>query len=152
MLAGSAGSSSPPPTGAARPVHCALIRARLTDADVQGANHHSAYLKWLEEARLGWLRACGVPYRRNFADRGLAIVVAELSIQYLRPTTFEDQILVTILLQRASRVRLALGYELHRAAGELVATAQTKLAFVNMQGQPVRLPREHPLLQGRTDR
>ncbi len=147
MPAGSADSSSPPPSGALRPVHCELIRARFTDADPQGANHHSAYVKWLEEARLGWLRRCGVPYRRNFADRGLAIVVAELSIKYLRPTTFEDQVLVTILLQRASRARLDLAYELHRSAGELVATAQTKLAFVNLQGQPVRLPREHPLLK-----
>ncbi len=127
-------------------VHRELVRARFTDADAQGANHHSAYVIWLEEARLGWLRCRGMPYRSAFAEQGLAIVVVELSVRYLRPTTLEDQLTVTVLLKRGSRVRLDLEYELHRAGGELVATAQTKLAFVDLQGHPVRLPRGHPML------
>ena len=127
-------------------VHRELVRARFTDADAQGANHHSAYVKWLEEARLGWLRRRGIPYRSVFADQGLAIVVVELSLRFLRPTTFEDQVTVTILLERGTRARLDLAYQLHRAGGELVATARTRLAFVNLQGQPLRLPGDHPLL------
>lgn len=128
-------------------VHRELIRARFTDADAQGAVHHSTYVKWLEEARLGWLRRRGVPYRKTFAGRGLAIVVAELSLRFVNLTTFEDQILVSIRLAKGNRARLDLEYELHRAGGELVATARTRLAFVDSNGRPIRLPRDHPLLE-----
>lgn len=128
-------------------VHCELIRARFTDADAQGAVHHSTYVKWLEEARLGWLRRRGIPYRTTFAGRGLAIVVSELSLKFVNLTTFEDQILVSIRLAKGNRARLDLEYELHRAGGELVATACTRLAFVDSNGRPVRLPRGHPLLE-----
>ena len=128
-------------------VHPELIRARFTDADAQGAVHHSTYVKWLEEARLGWLRSCGIPYRETFAGRGLAIVVAELSLKFVNLTTFEDQILVSIRLAKGNRARLDLEYELHRAGGELVATARTRLAFVDANGRPIRLPRGHPLLE-----
>lgn len=136
-------------SGDAKPwpvVHRELIRARFTDADAQGANHHSTYVKWLEEARLGWLRRRGVPYRNAFAGRGLAIVVAELSLKFVSLTTYEEQILVTIRLRKANRARLDLEYQLHRAGGGLVATARTRLAFVDSAGRPTRLPRDHPLL------
>ena len=128
-------------------VHRELIRARFTDADAQGAIHHSTYVKWLEEARLGWLRRCGIPYRKTFAERGLAIVVVELSLNFVNLTTFEDQILVSIRVRKGNRARLALEYDLHRAGGELVATARTGLAFVDADGRPIRLPRGHPLLK-----
>jgi acyl-CoA thioester hydrolase len=128
-------------------VHRELIRARFTDADAQGAVHHSTYVKWIEEARLGWLRRCGIPYRTVFAGRGLAIVVAELSLKFVSLTTFEEQILVSIRLRKGNRARLDLEYELHRAGGELVATALTRLAFVDSDGRPIRLPRNHPLLE-----
>ena len=127
-------------------VHRELIRARFTDADAQGAVHHSTYVKWLEEARLGWMRRRGTPYRKTFAERGLAIVVVELSLRFVSLTTFEEQIVVSIRVRRANRARLDLDYELHRAGGELVATARTRLAFVNSSGRPVRLPRDHPVV------
>ena len=127
-------------------VHRELIRARFTDADAQGANHHSTYVKWLEEARLGWLRRRGLPFRETFAGRGLGIVVTELSLKFLAATTYEDQILVTIRLRKCNRARLDLDYELHRAGGRLVATARTRLGFVDKAGRPVRLPRDHPVL------
>ena len=138
--------AAPGRDGPARIVHRELIRARFTDADAQGAIHHSTYIKWLEEARLGWLRRSGIPYRSAFDAQGLAIVMVELSLRFLQITTYEEQVLITVRIRNGNRARLDLEYELHRAGGELVATAETRLAFVNMHGRPTRLPRDHPVL------
>ncbi len=129
-----------------RLVHREQIRVRFTDADAQGASHHSSYVKWLEEARLGWLRSIGSPYRETVHDDGLALVVTKLEIEYLRPTTYEQQVLVEVFLRRLNRVRLGVDYQvLFPGDPAPAAQARTELAFTDLAGQPTRLPRDHRL-------
>ena len=47
------------------------LRVRFAETDQMGVAHHSAYVVWLEAARIEWLRARGLDYRR-LEEEGVA--------------------------------------------------------------------------------
>ena len=64
-----------------------------------GLVHHAAYLPWMEEARVEWLRALGHPYD-ELRRQGIEFPVVEVAVRYRRPFRFDD--LVDLHLVAAS--------------------------------------------------
>ncbi len=59
------------------------------ETDAMGVLHHAAYVPYLEEARVEYLRALGHPYAAD-PRRGHDLAVLELAVQYRRSARFED--------------------------------------------------------------
>ena len=38
-------------------------RVQYYETDQMGIVHHSNYIRWFEEARIDWMRHCGISYR-----------------------------------------------------------------------------------------
>ncbi|MBM4435702.1 MAG: acyl-CoA thioesterase [Actinobacteria bacterium] len=126
----------------ATPAHVERLRVRYSDTDAQGIAHHSNYLRWLEEARIGWLAALASDYRQLNA-RGIHIPLTACACTFHRSVGPGDLLEVRLWVTTATRVRASFAYEVWRD-GALVATASTAHAFVNAAGAPVRLAREDP--------
>ena len=123
--------------------HCEALRVRYSDTDAQGIAHHSSYILWLEEARLGWLRAIGLPYG-DITACCLFLSLVECTCRYFSPARAEDQVMVEVWPLDVTRIRVGLRYEVRR--GEvLLATASTQNVFVDGDGHPRRLPATHPI-------
>ena len=60
------------------------IRTRFAETDAMGIVHHAAYLPYLEEARVAYLRQLGHPYDEVRRD-GFNFAVLEVVVQYRRP-------------------------------------------------------------------
>lgn len=129
-------ASDPPPA------HRETLRVRYSDTDAQGIAHHSSYLLWLEEARLGWLRAIDLGYA-DLTAGGLFLSLVECSCRYISPAFGEDVVTVNVWMDEVSRLRVRLRYEIRRD-DTLLATAATQNAFVDGDGRPRRLPADHP--------
>ena len=104
-----------------------------------GVVHHAAYLPWLEEARVAYLRAIGHPYAEVRAG-GIDIAVIEVVVRYLVPARFDDEVEIAVTLGVATAARFPITYVLRRG-DDTIATATTTHACLDAAtGRPVRVP------------
>jgi acyl-CoA thioester hydrolase len=114
------------------------VRVRFAETDAMGVVHHAAYLPYLEEARVAYLRAIGHPYHEVRAA-GADFAVLEVFVRYLQPLRFDEIVRVHLLLAVASRATFQMGYLLE-VEGQARATAVTVHGCVDPTGRPVRMP------------
>jgi acyl-CoA thioester hydrolase len=114
------------------------VTVRYAETDMMGVVYHADYLPWFEISRTTLMKELGVPYRKLEED-GFRLPVLEVSVKYLRPAVYDDEIEVTATVRERPLVRIRIEYEVRRA-GELLATGSTLHAFVDREGRPVRPP------------
>lgn len=115
------------------------VRVRYPEADPQGVAHHGVYVHYIELGRTELLRAAGAPYSELEAE-GTRLVVTECHMRYLRPARYDDVLVVRTRVDRLSRVRIFLSYEVVvERSGELACLASTTLASVDERGSPCAL-------------
>lgn len=125
------------------PNHVEQLRIRFSDCDAGKIAHHSNLFRWLEETRLGLLRAIGVSYRSIEKD-GIHFPLTACSATFSRPLKSEDQIEISLWLRRLSRARMEFYYEI-ALNDDVAATATTNHAIINDEGRPIRLERDSDL-------
>jgi acyl-CoA thioester hydrolase len=114
------------------------IRARFAETDAMGIIHHAAYLPYLEEARVEYLRHLGHPYDQVRAA-GFNFAVIEVAVEYRRPLEFDELIDVHMVAGAVSRATFQLAYLL-TVGDEARATAVTVHGCVDADGKAARLP------------
>lgn len=114
------------------------ITVRYAETDMMGIVYHGSYLPWLEIGRTTLLKEHGLSYRALEAD-GYRLPVLEVSVKYLRPAFYDDELTVVAALADRPLLRIELTYEVRRG-DELLATARTAHAFIDREGRPVRPP------------
>jgi len=114
------------------------IRVRFCETDAMGIVHHAAYLPYLEEARVAWMRERGHPYER-LRSEGFDAAVLEVFMQYLRPSRFDEIVAVRLQVVETTRTTFQVAYLL-TVGDEVRATGVTVHGCVDANGRPVRLP------------
>ena len=114
------------------------IRARFAETDAMGIIHHAAYLPYLEEARVAYLRQLGHPYDEVRRD-GFNFAVIEVAVQYRKPLEFDELVDLHVRAGAVSRATFQLAYLL-TVGDEARATAVTVHGCVDDNGKATRLP------------
>jgi acyl-CoA thioester hydrolase len=114
------------------------IRPRFAETDAMGIIHHSAYLPYLEEARVELLRAAGHPYD-ELRRHGIDLAVLELYVRYRMPLRFDDEVDIHLAVGKLTRTTFQIGYLL-QVAGEARSTAVTVHGAVDGGGRAARMP------------
>lgn len=118
----------------------ALLRVRFAETDQMGIAHHSAYIIWLEAARVEWLRALGLSYR-ELERSGVSLAVSEVQVRYRAATFFDDELLIRTALTGLRSRRCIFSYAVYRPDdASLVATAVTLHTPTGADGRALRLP------------
>jgi len=119
------------------------LRARFTEADLQGMIHHSEYVKYFEIARIEYWRQLGIGYR-EFLAMGLQFVVSEVKCNYLKPVYFDDIITIKARVSRLTRTSATFDYLICDDGGEPVITGSTLLVCVRTgEGKPYPMPADY---------
>ena len=113
------------------------------DTDIGGVVHNIAYLRMIETARTRLASKLGMRLR-EMAQTQLYPVVVRTEIDYRKPATLGDELIISGRLERVERVRFWCAFEIRRAGEETVLiSCRQSLALVQMpQGKPVRLPED----------
>jgi len=114
------------------------VRTRFAETDAMGIIHHAAYLPYLEEARVAYLRHLGHPYD-EVRTAGIDIAVLEAAVHYRAPLRFDDEVDVHLWAGAVTRTTFQLAYLL-TVGGEVRATAVTVHGCVDVNGRAARLP------------
>jgi len=116
------------------------VRVYYEDTDLGGVVYYANYLKFLERARTEWLRALGFEQSALAREHGVVFVVSSLTIDYLRPAAFNDELAVTVELERLGAGQIILKQNVSRGT-EPLAAARVRIGCVNTATfRPVRIP------------
>jgi acyl-CoA thioester hydrolase len=116
------------------------IRVRYGETDQMGVVYHGNYAQYCEVGRLEWLRALNVSYKKMEED-GVMLPVVSLSIKYKKSACYDDVINVKTQLVKSPTASIEFEYEITNEAGQILATANTILVFLNKSNnRPMRCP------------
>ena len=116
------------------------FRIRYAETDQMGVVYHGNYAQYLEMARVEWLRDLGISYR-DMEENGIMLPVVSLSISYMKPALYDDLVTVKVTLKKTPSVRIEFDYEMTNESDELLAKANTVLAFMDKEKKrPIRCP------------
>ena len=113
------------------------------ETDKMGITHHSNYVRWMEEARVDFLRQLGWGYDRMEAE-GVVSPVTALECRYKAATTFADEVTVRVSVAELKNAKLRIAYQMTKQDGQTVCEAWSEHCFLNREGRIVRLSREKP--------
>ena len=120
------------------------VRVYWEDTDAGGVVYYAGYLRFLERARSEWLRALGIDQAALLRDERLQFVVVEANIRYHRPARFDDELVVTVKLDKVRGASVVLLQEIRRGpgSGELLFSATIRAACLASDSlRPRPLPR-----------
>ena len=110
-------------------------RVAFSDTDAMGVTHHANYLRFLEEARVAWMRERALSDTHfPHADRVLALL--HYQVWHLRPSTFDDAVRIQLQV-RALGAKILFQYKVLKE-DELIAEAETRHIPVDGNLKPVR--------------
>jgi acyl-CoA thioester hydrolase len=119
------------------------VRVYYEDTDLGGVVYYANYLKFLERARSEWLRHLGISQVRLLEAERLLFAITAVEVHYLRPARFEDELAVSVELERLRRASMSFRQEIHRhgPAAELLCTAHVTAACLDADSmRPRPLP------------
>ncbi|MDX2160527.1 MAG: thioesterase family protein [bacterium] len=119
-----------------------IIRARYAETDAQGVVHHSNYIVWFEAARSDYSRERGHSYA-EFEQQGRMLMVSEIQVRYIRPTVYDQVVVVRAWIETMKSRQVVFGYEVCDAASrDTLVTGTTKHICVDRSGRVVPIPPE----------
>lgn len=114
------------------------------ETDKMGIVHHSNYIRFLEEARCFYLDQIGLPYE-SLEKHGIMIPVLNVSCTYKNPVTFNDTLLIKVIIKDLSVVKMSVSYEvLNKATKDIVIESKTKHCFTDTNLKPINLKKYYP--------
>lgn len=124
-----------------------LHTVQYYETDKMGITHHSNYIRWMEEARIDYLRQVGLPYEK-MEEIGVFSPVVSAECRYKAATTFPETVRIAVFPEGFNGVRMHFRYEM-RKEDRLVAMGRSEHCFVDRDGKLLRLKRDHPELYDR---
>lgn len=121
-------------------------RVHYYETDQMGIVHHSNYVRWMEEARVAYLRKIGVPYRA-MEELGIASPVIGVSCEYKHSVLFDSTVKIKVEIEKYTGLRLAFAYRITDShTGQLCTTGKSQHCFVDTKGKPLSIKRKFPTL------
>ncbi len=120
------------------------LRVRYAETDQMGVVYHSNHFIWFEVGRVELLRQLGFSYRDMESQDNCFIAVAEANCRYRAPVRYDEEVLVRTQLLNVRESVIHFGYELRRAADDvLLAEGETTHIVTNREMKVAALPEKY---------
>jgi acyl-CoA thioester hydrolase len=121
------------------------VRVYYEDTDAGGVVYHAQYLNFFERCRTEWLRQLGYEQDELRTEQNTLFVVSSLSINYLQPALFNQQLNVTTEVTELGASRLIMKQQIIRQSdaenNEVLAQGSVTLACLDSSKfRPKRIP------------
>jgi len=114
-------------------------RVYLEDTDAQGIVYYVNYLKFMERARTEFMRHYGYDFQR-LAEQDGHFVVHNMSVQYLKAATMDDDLCITVTIHKLARTYIVFSQKVMRAE-EILCKAEIKVACIGAtSSRPMAIP------------
>ncbi|MBN8893928.1 MAG: tol-pal system-associated acyl-CoA thioesterase [Rhodanobacter sp.] len=129
------------PELAAEPPFSWKVRVYWEDTDAGGVVYHAGYLRFMERARSEWMRALGVDQMAYKQATGLAFMVRDMHIDFLRPALLDDELSVTVEVKERRAASILFAQTIMKADGKCLVRASVRVACVELERmRPAAIP------------
>lgn len=111
--------------------HETQLRVRYAETDQMGYVYYGQYLTYLEVARTELIRSLGLPYSRLEREFGVMLPVREVSVKYLRPIRYDEQIVLQTQVKSWPARRIRFDTQFKNELGKVTTQAWVELVFVS---------------------
>jgi acyl-CoA thioester hydrolase len=122
------------------------VRVYYEDTDTGGVVFYANYLKFFERARTEWLRASGIGQQAMVEAHGVMFVVKSTAVDYHAPAKLDNELKLTVVVERLGRASVQFVQEAWRIDGErheLLATGRIKVGCVDTaRFRPSEIPND----------
>jgi len=115
------------------------IRIYYEDTDAGGIVYYANYMKFAERGRSEFLRQLGFENNVLSEQENILFVVCHLEADYRHPAKLDDLIRVQTTMYETGNASFTMNQEMS-CGDKTLFNMRVKLACVNLQGRPVRLP------------
>jgi acyl-CoA thioester hydrolase len=116
------------------------VRVRYGETDQMGYVYYGNYALYYEVGRVELLRKLGTSYK-DLEDQGIMLPVTDMSIKYLKPAFYDDELTICTHVRSMPRARITFHYQTKNTAGIILNEGETTLVFVEKASmRPVRIP------------
>jgi acyl-CoA thioester hydrolase len=119
------------------------LGVRFNETDAQGIVHNSAYLVWLEIARIDYLARLPGGYKGLVDRHGVDVTTVESYVRYRTPARFDDRLRIWARTSDRRGARFRFEYSIERISDPagILAEGWTAHACVDSQTlRPTRTP------------
>ncbi len=113
------------------------------ETDKMGITHHSNYIRWMEEARVDFLKQIGWDYAR-LESEGIISPVVGVNCKYKHSTTFSDTVTIHVSIEEYTGVKLKIKYQMKNEKGESVCEGNSEHCFVSADNKIISIKRDYP--------
>lgn len=92
------------------------------ETDKMGITQHSNYIRWMEEARIDFLKQIGWGYEQ-IESMGIISPVTSVECKYKSTTTFADDVYIDVWIEEFKGVKLKIRYNMQKSDGTSVCEA-----------------------------
>ncbi|MET0390300.1 MAG: thioesterase family protein [Polyangiales bacterium] len=118
------------------------VRVGYVDTDRAQVVHHSTYLRYLEMARVEYLRSRQYDYRSLEYDQGMSLAVVEANVRYRAGARFDDELVLKTWIGLVNRAKLRFDSVILRG-DEVMTTAEITCCCVKLSaGRIASIPPE----------
>lgn len=125
-------------------VHRLPVRIYYEDTDAGGIVYHANYLRYLERGRSELLRCLGIDHAHAWSVGGaegrMGFAVKHVELDFRAPAMLDDALIVESTVEAVGAASVEARQTILRGA-EIIAAARVRVALVDAQGRPRRLPR-----------
>jgi len=107
------------------------VRVGYVDTDRAQVMHHSTYLRYLEAARVEYLRDREYDFRAMELEQGLSLAVVEANVRYKAGARFDDMIELQTWVAVANRAKLRFDTRIVRGE-EVLTTAEITVCCIKI--------------------
>lgn len=118
------------------------VRVYYEDTDAGGIVFYANYLKFFERARTEWLRASGVNQQKMKDEYQCMFVVKATAVEYHAPARLDDELNLTVVVERLGRASVQFVQEAW-CGDILLVTGKIKVGCVDaVSVRPSAIPKE----------
>jgi acyl-CoA thioester hydrolase len=122
-------------------MHVFPCRVYYEDTDAGGVVYYANYLKFAERARSELLREMGSDNTKLLNDHGVMFAVRDCTVSYREPARLDDALHIYTRILRIGGASFSAEQRVERS-GRLLADMTVRLACLDIQGRPARLPEQ----------
>ncbi len=125
------------------------IRVYYEDTDAGGIVYYANYLKFFERARTEWLRRHQLGQHDLAVNHRIFFVVKKAYTDYYQPARLDDELTVSVVVEKLGKVAVEFYQQIHRGE-QLLVECRTKVGCVSADTlRPVAIPESvHAKLAG----
>lgn len=120
--------------------HFSYVKVRYAETDQMGVVYHGNYPQYLEIARIEWLEALGISYKK-MEEEGVMLPVFELNLKFKKSAKFDDVLKIETRLSKKPGVKIEFDYKVYNQVDLLLSEASTTLVFMDIKkNRPIKCP------------